>query len=150
FAIGLRYRGPDFNSHYTSATCVAFSPAPAGDPSATGNVLSNDTDVDFGDTKTVIGAQAGTATGPVTTGVGTVLRGTYGTVTIAPNGDYVYKLDNSAPDTDALTEGEAASDLFSYTMKDAAGATSTTTLTIHITGSDDAAVVTGDISGSVT
>ena len=30
----------------------------AGDPSATGNVLTNDTDVDTGDTKTVTGSTA--------------------------------------------------------------------------------------------
>ena len=44
----------------------------AGDPSATGNVLTNDTDVDTGDTKTVSEVNGSAAN------VGTAVTGTYG------------------------------------------------------------------------
>src|SRR5205085_11731869 len=55
-----------------------------GDPSASGNVLTNDTDVDTGDTKTVSAVNGSGAN------VGTAITGTYGTVTIAANGSYTY------------------------------------------------------------
>lgn len=38
--------------------------------------------------------------------------GTYGTVTIYGNGDWTYSLDDSDPDTEALTTGVAAIDRF--------------------------------------
>ncbi|GAH08913.1 unnamed protein product, partial [marine sediment metagenome] len=49
-----------------------------------------------------------------------------------------YTLDNTNPATDALAQGEAASDVFTYTMEDSGGATSTTTLTLNVTGTNDA------------
>ena len=109
-----------------------------GDPSATGNVLTNDTDVDAGDSKTVVGVQAGTASGPISSGVGNTITGTYGTLTLAADGSWTYALDNTDEDTNALAQGQAASDVFAYTIIDSQGATSTTTLTIGITGTNDA------------
>src|SRR5439155_219092 len=90
----------------------------AGDPSATGNVLTNDTDVDTGDTKAVsaVNGSAGN--------VGTAVTGTYGSVTINGDGTWSYALDNSDPDTNALAQGAAATDVFTYTVTDANGATS--------------------------
>src|SRR5205085_1232401 len=71
----------------------------AGDPSATGNVLTNDTDVDTGDTKTVSAVNGSAAN------IGTAVAGTYGSVTINGDGTYTYTLDNSDPDTNALAQG---------------------------------------------
>ena len=51
-----------------------------GDPSAAGNVLTNDTDVDSGDTTTVV------AVNGETVNVGRPLVGTYGTLTLLSNG----------------------------------------------------------------
>src|SRR5262249_38724653 len=87
----------------------------AGDPSATGNVLTNDTDVDTGDTKTVIGVAAGTSAVDVSGSVATSVTGTYGSVSIAANGTWTYTLDNSDPDTNALAQGATATDVFTYT-----------------------------------
>ena len=101
----------------------------AGDASAVGNVLTNDTDVDHGDTKTV------TTTGSFT--------GTYGTLTLNADGSYSYALDNSRVATNALAQGEHAADVFNYTMRDTAGATSSAALTIDITGTNDAPDITG-------
>ena len=50
----------------------------AGDPSAAGNVLTNDTDVDTGDTRTV------TAVNGSAPNVGAPLVGIYGTLTLWP------------------------------------------------------------------
>jgi VCBS repeat-containing protein len=116
----------------------------AGDPSATGNVLTNDTDVDVGDTRSV------TAVNGSATNVGTAIHGTYGTLTLGANGQWTYSLDNADADTQALAQNEPASDVFTYTVADAAGATSSTTLTINVTGTNDAPVITGGpTTGSV-
>ncbi len=90
---------------------------------ATGNVLTNDTDIDTGDGKTV--ATTGTFTG------------LYGTLTLNPDGGYSYAADNANPAVQALNVGDSITDVFTYTMKDTAGATSTATLTIAIHGAND-------------
>ena len=104
----------------------------AGDPSAAGNVLTNDLDVDSGDTKTVV------AVNGEAPNVGKPLIGTYGTLTLLANGSWSYTLDNADPDTNALAQGQTATDVFTYTMADASGATSSAPLTITITGTNDA------------
>ena len=91
----------------------------AGDASATGNVLTNDTDVDTGDSKTVAAVNGSAGN------VGSAVAGTYGSVTIAGNGSYTYTLDNGDPDTHALAQGATASPRsFTYTVTDTNGATS--------------------------
>ena len=110
----------------------------AGDPSATGNVLTNDTDVDSGDSKTV------TAVNGSALNVGQPLVGTYGTLTLAADGTWSYALNNADPDTDALAQGQTATDVFTYTVADANGATSSAALTITITGTNDAPVAVAD------
>ena len=110
----------------------------AGTPSALGNVLTNDTDVDAGHVLTVA-AVAGLAGN-----VGAAVAGAYGSVVIGANGNYTYTLDNTNPDTKALAQGETTTDIFTYTVTDEHGATSTTTLTINITGTNDAPVAVAD------
>jgi len=117
-----------------------------GDSSASGNVLLNDTDVDQGDTKAVVGVQAGVAGGPLGAGAGATITGIYGSVVIGANGAYTYTLDNADPQTNALARGQAAADIFTYTMRDAAGASSSATLTIGITGTNDAPVAVDDVN----
>ena len=109
-----------------------------GDPSAAGNVLTNDTDVDTGDTRTV------TAVNGATANVGAPLVGLYGTLTLLANGSWTYTLNDADPDTNALTQGQAASDAFTYTVSDANGGSSTAALTIAITGANDAPVAVDD------
>jgi len=119
----------------------------AGDSTANGNVLTNDTDVDNGDTKTVSGVN-GTAGN-----VGHAVTGVYGSLTLNSDGTYTYTLNNSDSDTNQLAQGASAHDVFTYTMVDSQGATSSTTLTITITGTNDAPVITStaaDAAGAVT
>src|SRR5205085_1132043 len=96
----------------------------------------NDTDVDTGATRAV-SAVAGLAGN-----VGTAVVGTYGSVTINANGSYSYVLNNADPDTNALSQGQVVTDQFTYTVVDDFGATSSTTLTITITGTNDSPVIT--------
>jgi VCBS repeat-containing protein len=49
-----------------------------------------------------------------------------------------------------LNDGETATDTFTYTVDDGKGGTDTATVTVTITGVNDAAVITGDATGSVT
>lgn len=48
-----------------------------------------------------------------------------------------------------LNEGETAVDSFTYTVDDGKGGTDTATVAVTITGANDAAVITGDMSGLV-
>ena len=112
--------------------------AVAGTPTATGNVLTNDTDPDLDDTHSVVGVATGTQTGVLSGDVGTAIVGTYGDLTVNADGTYTYTLANGQANVVALAQGQTAQDIFSYTESDNHGATSTTTLTITVTGTDDA------------
>ncbi|MFM7115145.1 MAG: DUF4347 domain-containing protein, partial [Planctomycetota bacterium] len=82
-----------------------------------GNVLTNDTDADSGDTKTVTGVAAGVV-GSASGNVGSSVTGTYGTINIAANGAYTYTVDNSNATVQALrTSGNTLTDTFTYTMR---------------------------------
>ena len=103
---------------------------------ATGNVLANDTDVDTGDTKTV------TTTGAVV--------GTHGTLTLNADGSYSYAVNNADLAVNALRlSTDTLTDTFSYTMSDAAGATSSANLAITIHGANDAPVAIDDTGTAV-
>ncbi|MDQ0559402.1 T1SS-143 domain-containing protein, partial [Rhizobium mesoamericanum] len=105
-----------------------------GDWKAEGNVLSNDADRDAGDTKIV--SDLKDANGH---GFGVFVKvGHYGILELNKNGSYAYILNNFDKDTNRLAQGETAHETFTYTVRDASGATSTTTLTIEITGTNDA------------
>ncbi|MFN9988050.1 MAG: DUF4347 domain-containing protein, partial [Pirellula sp.] len=112
----------------------------------TGNVLTNDTDADSGDTKTVTGVAAGVV-GSASTNVGSNVTGTYGTINIAANGAYTYTVDNNNATVQALrTTSNTLADTFTYTMRDTLGLTSTTQITVTIQGANDAPT---DISGTL-
>jgi VCBS repeat-containing protein len=111
---------------------------------AAGGVLANDTDADSGDTKTVSAVSFGATTGTV----GTALNGTYGTLTLNADGSYSYAANQ--PAVEALTAGQVVTESFSYTMRDAAGAASTSTITFTVTGTDDVPIITGPLAGTVT
>ncbi|OYU30280.1 MAG: hypothetical protein CFE39_14360 [Comamonadaceae bacterium PBBC2] len=106
---------------------------------ATGNVLTNDTDVDSGDTKAVSAITGGT--------LGSAKAGTYGSLTLNADGSYSYVVDNSNASVQALrTSANTLSDTFTYTVQDAAGATSTATLTVTVQGANDAPTVANTLS----
>ncbi len=116
-----------------------------------GNVLSNDTDVDHLDTRSVTGVAPGTpasATGDVAADV----AGTYGTVKVNSDGTYTYTLDNTNGTVQALAQGETLTDTFTTTITDSQGGTSSATLTITVHGTNDAPVIslTGTDSDAAT
>lgn len=113
-----------------------------------GNVLTNDTDAN-GDTLAVskIGTSSATQT-TVASGTnsltGTIVTGTYGTLTIGADGSYSYAVNNSNHTVDALQVGSTLNDVFTYTVSDGNGGTASTTLTVVIKGTDDAPVANPD------
>ncbi|MDO9248873.1 MAG: Ig-like domain-containing protein, partial [Phenylobacterium sp.] len=112
------------------AVAVAFAATEDG-AAVTLNVLANDTDADAGDTKTLVSVDtAGT--------IGSATANADGTVSYDPGANF-----------QALKAGETATDTFSYTMKDTAGLTSTTTVTMTVTGVNDGVVAVAD-SGAAT
>ncbi|PBB91593.1 hypothetical protein CK215_15040 [Mesorhizobium sp. WSM3864] len=125
----------------------------AGDPTAAGNVLSNDTDADDGQPSLVVsavrtGPESGSGNGGT---VGSPLVGTYGSLTLNANGTYTYTLNNTDPDTNALAQGATVTEVFTYTVRDPHGLTDTAQLTITLTGTNDGPVITsGTQAGSVT
>ncbi|OUR65042.1 hypothetical protein A9Q79_03645, partial [Methylophaga sp. 42_25_T18] len=97
------------------------------DTKAEGNVLTNDTGAD----------------GSVVTTT-TKMTGTYGFVTIDADGEYIYELNNDADNVQALTQGQIVTDAFDYTVVDGDGDTAESTLTITVTGTNDAPTAVAD------
>lgn len=76
------------------------------------------------------------------------VAGTYGTLTVFNDGTYLY---TANPALDGLLEGQHATDLFNFTVTDNFGHSTATTLTLNITGSDEAPQITSAVAfGSIT
>ena len=112
-------------------------------------LAGQDRDIDNGASFAVTGVAVGTQA--IAAGnVGVSLVGSYGSIVVDADGGYTYTLDNTSPATNGLAEGQIASEVFTYTIVDEFGAAGTATLTLEIIGTNDAAVISGDTSGSVT
>ncbi len=115
----------------------------------TGNVLTNDTDVDAGDTRVVWGVMAGGSGNP-NADVGISVSGSYGNITIQTDGTFAYVVNNAHVDVQALrTNGQSLTDVFTYTVRDTGGLTDTTQITITITGVNDAPIAIDDTDTAV-
>jgi VCBS repeat-containing protein len=142
----------------TVAAAFAVNDAPLGsddtnaaDPlvedtdfSATGNLLVNDSDADLalglGETVTLNGVRAGTeASGGALGAVAgaTLVAGSYGALTVGPDGSYSYVLDNALPAIQALAAGATVTDSFTYAVVDAHGLSDLAQLTLTIVGTAD-------------
>ncbi|MFY2822294.1 VCBS domain-containing protein, partial [Achromobacter xylosoxidans] len=80
-------------------------------------------------------------------------KGQYGTFTVDQNGNWKFELDNTSDKVQALKEGQKVTDTITVTVDDGHGGTATKTITVDITGTNDAAVITpskpGDDKGTV-
>ncbi len=92
------------------------------------DVLANDSDVDAGDSKQIVSI------------LGNNLQGS---IAIAPDGASIIYSVGSA--FQSLRAGATASEVFSYTMRDAAGALSTANVTVTITGVNDSPVAVENV-----
>ena len=93
------------------------------------NLLANDTDVDVGDTKSLTAVSVTSAAGA--------------TVSIDGQGYVVY---DPGALFQSLKAGETTTDNFTYTMNDRAGAESSATVTMTITGLSDKTVLTSAVA----
>ena len=117
---------------------------------AVGNIITNvdpvsGVDRDIDSAALTVAAVGGT---PV---VGaTVVVGTYGTLTINPDGSYSYALDNTNPSVQALGPGDTPLvETFAYTLSDNDGGTDTANLIIDINGVNDAPVARNPLSPTI-
>jgi VCBS repeat-containing protein len=92
------------------------------------DVLANDTDIDAGDVKTIASVDSSSALG--------------GSLAIV-NGKIQYTA--NADSFDLLTNGQSVTDSFSYTVKDASGATSSATVSVKVVGVADGANIMGTV-----
>ena len=93
---------------------------------ATGNVLTNDSDIDTGNRLVV--SNAGLSVGQ------------YGQLALAANGDYVYTLKNSDLKVQSLAAGQKVTETFSYTVRDdsTVPGSASANIVITVTGTNDA------------
>lgn len=113
----------------------------------TGNLITDsaaDSDPD-GDVLS-ISAVSSAAGSPLDNGTTITIAGTYGTLVITKSsGDYSYVLNNTNTATDALDFGDSVSEVFTYTLSDADGGTSTANLVITVNGANDAPTIASPI-----
>lgn len=81
---------------------------------------------------------------PVGSGPATV-TGTYGTLAIQADGSYSYL----ALRASALAKGEAGDDVFTFTVQEADGSQTTSTITFHVEGVNDAPVASGALTATL-
>ncbi|WP_066257297.1 VCBS domain-containing protein [Hydrogenophaga flava] len=121
---------------------------------ASGDVLSNDTDVDSqanGETETVSAVRTGIESGSGDAGtVGSALAGQYGSLTLNADGTFTYAIDDTNPAVQALRiSGQTLTDSFTYTVSDTGGLTDQATLTITLDGRNDTPVGHDDTGDAV-
>ncbi|WP_141468290.1 PEP_CTERM-anchored TLD domain-containing protein, partial [Pelagimonas varians] len=125
----------------------------AGNDTATGNLLANDTDVDASDVLSVTAVDSGTgepgSNMPVNPGLVQIVPGRYGSLAIEADGTWTYNLNDADPDTNALAQGTTAQEVFTYTVDDGNGGTDTAALTIDITGTNDAPTLAAGVGVAV-
>ncbi|QDZ10704.1 hypothetical protein FPZ08_08030 [Devosia ginsengisoli] len=78
------------------------------------------------------------------------LDGQYGTLHVDADGKWRYVLDNARLATQSLGEGDHGDpEVFTVQVDDGNGGTATTTITINVTGSNDAPVIDAAVDGAV-
>lgn len=101
-----------------------------GESSVTGNLMGNDADPDH-DPLTVVGVGEGSGHGSPVGPAGVTVSGQYGTVTIMPDGSYVYTVDPDNPAVKNLENG-SLNETFTYQVSDGKGGYDTAELEITI------------------
>lgn len=116
----------------------------SGGRDATGNVLTNDSDVDNPGAQFTVTAVHPGAEGHLGPGtVGTGLTGAHGLLTLNTDGSYIYAVNENDVRVQALNStgtNTSLTDVFNYTMSDGSHS-DTATLTITIHGANDLAVL---------
>ncbi len=132
--VGARYATP--NGPEVGSTYVVFGSNYQADEDDSarliGNVLANDSDPD-GDVLTVSSFDGTSVLGA------TIMSG-------AVDGTFIYDVSGVAA-ADALGDGETLTDTFDYTVTDGNGGFDTATVTVTVTGANDAPEISFDVGG---
>ncbi|WP_422003463.1 beta strand repeat-containing protein [Roseovarius mucosus] len=127
-------------------------PLSSGDPDASGSFSVSD--VDTGGTDQVIwsitGVNGEAIEHSVANGSAAEAVGTYGFLVLNSDGEWSYQLDDRDEDTQALAAGVVVTDTFTVRVADGLGGYSEDTVTVTVTGSNDAPVIElfgGELSG---
>lgn len=134
--------GPQALDDVGTGLVEGSSTAP-GVPAAQGDVLANDSDdnlatAGLGETLQVAGLRSGNlGAGGAWLAVGTVVQGSYGSLSLQADGSYVYNLDNALAATQALNDGDLAQETYSVRVVDAHGAEALSELRFEIQGTTD-------------
>ncbi len=132
---------PDVNS----TTADSNTPTTGNVLGGPGKAPTDVTDTDpNNDPLAVCGIVAGNSATVPSTGVGSPIVGTFGTVTLNADGTYSYQVDRANQTVLALQQGQTVTDVFTYCLTDGKGGFDKTTLTITITGVNDCPVAVSD------
>ena len=85
------------------------------------SVLTNDSDIDAGETELLRVTEVDGVAIDQTAGAETAVAGVYGTLFIKADGTYRYVLDNNDPDTLALSDSEIVTESFNYLAANGTG-----------------------------
>ena len=107
----------------------------AGSSSITGSLSAADVDTDATLTWSMDGADINGET-----------AGTFGSISITPEGNWTYSLDNSLDATQQLEEGEFQPDSFTARVTDEHGASAFETISISVSGTNDIPSLTNQLS----
>ena len=108
---------------------------------AASGVLANDPDIDGDDLVVVDFRHSG-----IPAAAGSTILGAYGQLTLNADGGYTYIAFES---TRAMRAGQTVADTFEYSLSDGKGGTTTASITFQVEGRNAAAVIGGDVNGSV-
>ncbi|PBB85183.1 Ig-like domain-containing protein, partial [Mesorhizobium sp. WSM3876] len=117
----------------TTGSDIAHGTVTGSNPSSTAETVSGTLSLGDPDSPHVTNIQG--ATSSVVGGSAVTVQGTYGVLQIDQNGNYTYTLTkpfDTSPDANNGTNTETGKDVFTYTVTDAYGNTSTSTISINI------------------
>ncbi|WP_176476934.1 DUF5801 repeats-in-toxin domain-containing protein [Mesorhizobium sp. WSM4313] len=127
---------------------VDGSHAGDGSETTTGTLTFSDPDG-----ATVTGVQAGDVGSDVTGNVGNNINGTYGILHVDANGTYTYTLTKPEANVPAGNDGsnvQPGQDVFTFTVTDSFGNTSTSTIKINITDDVPSIILSGTAAPTLT
>lgn len=134
--------GPGGNPPPPGGPTITAQPDPvaitAGAPPVTGNVLSNDTTTSGTLSVTAVAVQGGAAGT-----IGQPMTGTLGALTVNADGTFSFAVANNAA-VQALGAGQTATNVFTYTPSAAGTAGTAQTVTVTVTGVNDAPTAVAD------
>lgn len=140
--VTVTYDGANDAPLWKSDAVGAVKEDAAASASTTGTLARGEhfTDADANDTHTIIKAGGNS----ITPGGNVSLSGTYGSITINSNGTYTYTLNNNADNVQSLAKDQEVTDDFKFTVSDGQGGEIELTITINITGTNDAPKLADD------